>query len=99
MCPAPKHTISIYTNILIDVISVLYSRPEARGVGMSRLLSIIEAVLLAGCSAAPQSAPQPAAVAAPDTGNVTRKLQNHWHQCLEQSYRTARTNTPDKNVA
>jgi hypothetical protein len=38
-------------------------------------------------------------VAAPDTTNVTRKLQNHWNQCLEQSFRTSRARTPDKNVA
>jgi hypothetical protein len=70
-----------------------------RGMGMTRLLALTGTSLLAGCAAAPQSTPaaQPVA-AAPDT-NVTRKLQNHWHQCLEQSYRTARTKTPDKNVA
>jgi hypothetical protein len=67
---------------------------------MTRLLALTGAALLAGCTAAPLSTPaaQPVA-AAPDTTNVTRKLQNHWHQCLEQSYRTARTKTPDKNVA
>lgn len=66
---------------------------------MSRLLALLGMAALAGCSAAPQSVPKPSAIAAPDTTNVTRKLQNHWSQCLEQSYRTARTKTPDKNAA
>jgi hypothetical protein len=65
---------------------------------MSRLLALMGVALLAGCSVAPRPAPQPVA-AAPDTTNVTRKLQNHWSQCLEQSFRTARTKTPDKNAA
>jgi hypothetical protein len=66
---------------------------------MSRLLVLTAVVLLAACTAQPQPTPRTAAVAAPDTTNVTRKLQNHWSQCLEQSYRTARTRTPDKNAA
>jgi PBP1b-binding outer membrane lipoprotein LpoB len=66
---------------------------------MSRLLTLMAfALLLAGCSAAPQPAPQPVA-AAPDTTNVTRKLQNHWAQCLEPSYKAARAKTTDKNAA
>ena len=67
---------------------------------MTRLLALTGAALLAGCTAAPQSTPAPQAVApAANTTNVTRKLQNHWAQCLEPSYRTARKKTPDKNVA
>ena len=66
---------------------------------MSRLVTLTSvALLLVACTAAPQPAPQ-AVAAAPDTTNVTRKLQNHWAQCLEPSYRTARTKTPDKNAA
>jgi hypothetical protein len=40
-----------------------------------------------------------AAVAAPNTTNLTRKLQNHWSECLNQSYRTTIKQTPDKNTA
>jgi PBP1b-binding outer membrane lipoprotein LpoB len=66
---------------------------------MSRLLTLTSvALLLAACSAAPQPAPQLVA-AAPDTTNVTRKLQNHWAQCLEPSYKAARAKTIDKNAA
>lgn len=67
---------------------------------MSRLLALVTVALLAACTAAPQPTPQPTTAAgAPDTTNVTRKLQNHWSECLEQSYRTARRKTPDKNEA
>jgi hypothetical protein len=68
---------------------------------MSRLLALISVAVLAGCTAAPQSSaqpiPQPAAHA--DTTGLVRKLQNHWSQCLEQSYRTTIKQTPDKNTA
>jgi len=58
-------------------------------------------LLAAGCTAQRQAVPEPVRqnTAAPDTTNVTRKLQNHWHQCLEESYRNAKTRTPDKNAA
>ena len=62
---------------------------------MSRLVVTIAAALLAGCTAAPQPAPRASA----DTTNSTRKLENQRNQCLEQSYRTARKTTPDKNAA
>src|SRR6516164_1537310 len=62
---------------------------------MLRLVVTIAAALLAGCTAAPQPAPRASA----DTTNSTRKLENQWNQCLEQSYRTARKTTPDKNAA
>ena len=55
------------------------------------------ALAFAGCTAAPQ--PAPPATTAPDTTSVTRKLQNHWAQCLEPSYKAARAKTPDKNAA
>lgn len=64
---------------------------------MSRWLAFTSFALLAGCTAAPQPIPQPTAHV--DTTNLVRKLQNHWSQCLEQSYRTTRTQTPDKNAA
>ena len=65
---------------------------------MKGLLSLITTLALAaGCTAAP--APQPAVAATPDTTSVIRKLQNRWSQCLEPSYRIARTKTPDKNAA
>lgn len=67
---------------------------------MSRLFVVIAVALLTACTAAPQS-PQPVAQTTPhaDTTNVTRKLQNHWAQCLEPSYRTALRKASDKNVA
>ncbi len=54
-------------------------------------------LLAAGCTAQQHAAPEPVRqnIAAPDTTNVT----NHWHQCLEESYRNSRTRTPDKNAA
>ena len=65
---------------------------------MKGLLSLIATLALAaGCTAAP--ALQPAVAATPDTTSVIRKLQNRWSQCLEPSYRIARTKTPDKNAA
>lgn len=65
---------------------------------MSRLHAVIVAVALAGCVAAPTPGPQP--VAGPDTTRITtRKLQNHWGGCLEQSYRSALRKTDDKNAA
>ena len=68
---------------------------------MSRLVVTIAAALLAGCTAAPQPAPGAPASAADsaDITSSTRKLENQWNQCLEQSYRTARKTTPDKNAA
>ena len=67
---------------------------------MLRLVVTIAAALLAGCTAAPQPAPRAPASAA-DSADITntRKLENQWNQCLEQSYRTARKTTPDKNAA
>jgi hypothetical protein len=81
------------------IYATLPSETKGRA-GMWRLVALVGAELLAGCTATPQltPAPQPATVAA-NTTNVTRKLQNHWGQCLEQSYRMARAKTPDKNVA
>jgi hypothetical protein len=66
---------------------------------MLRALALLGIAALAGCSAAPQSTSQNARVTAPDTTNVTRKLQNHWDQCLNQSYRSDRASTLDKNAA
>jgi hypothetical protein len=66
---------------------------------MSRLFVLLGVALLAGCTAAPQQTPRSAQVAAPDTTNVTRKLQNHWSRCLQQSYQEARAKTSDKNAA
>ena len=68
---------------------------------MSRLVVTIAAALLAGCTAAPQPALRAPASAGDSTDmtNITRKLENQWNQCLEQSYRTARKTTPDKNAA
>jgi hypothetical protein len=76
---------------------------------MSRLIVTIAAALLGGCTVAPQPAPHAPAAADPaGTTNITRKLENQWNQCLEQSYQhwlsdqshgTARKRTPDKNAA
>jgi len=66
---------------------------------MSRVLTFAAVLLVLGCTAAPQPVPQTAAVAAPDTTNLTRKLQNHWSQCLNQSYRTTIKQMADKNTA
>lgn len=66
---------------------------------MLRLLALLAIVALAGCNAAPQATLQSASVTAPDTTNLTRKLQNHWGQCLNQSYRSGLASTPDKNAA
>ena len=66
---------------------------------MLRLLALFVIPALVGCSAAPEPAQQTARVAAPDRRNVTRKLQNHWSECLNQSYRNARADMPDKNAA
>lgn len=74
-----------------------YVKGALRGRGMSWLLTLIELAILVGCTGAPRSASQ--VITAPDTTAVTRKLQNAWHRCLEQSYRTTRTQTPDKNAA
>jgi hypothetical protein len=66
---------------------------------MSRfLLALIAVALLPTCTAAPQPTPQTAPTAS-NTTIIIRKLQNHWHQCLEQSYRTTRAKTLDKNAA
>jgi hypothetical protein len=65
----------------------------------ARAITLMGIAFLAGCTAAPKPASQPAAAPSPHTTNVARQLQNHWDQCLEQSYRRARTQTPDKNVA
>jgi uncharacterized lipoprotein YmbA len=75
---------------------------------MSRLVVTIVAALLVGCTAAPQSAPSTPAAGPSDITNITRKLENEWNQCVEQSYhhslseqsyRTARKRMPDKNAA
>jgi hypothetical protein len=60
------------------------------------LVALAAAACVSGCTAAPQSAPQTAAA---DRTNLTRKLQNAWHRCLEQSYQTTVKQTPDKNAA
>ena len=69
----------------------------ANGSVSSRLVVLFGMAALAGCTATP--APQPAVAATPDSTSVIRKLQNRWSQCLEPSYRIARTKTPDKNAA
>ena len=69
----------------------------ANGSVSSRLVVLFGIAALAGCTATP--APQPAVAATPDSTSVIRKFQNRWSQCLEPSYRIARTKTPDKNAA
>jgi hypothetical protein len=78
-----------------------HATPKTTLAATARFLALVNAQLLVGCAATPQltHTPEPAAVVAPKTTDVTRKLQNHWHQCLGQSYRSARANTPDKNIA
>ena len=68
---------------------------------MLRPLALTSIAFLMGCTAAPQPTSQPIPQPAPhaDMTGLVRKLQNHWSQCLEQSYRTTRTRTPDKNTA
>ena len=54
--------------------------------------------MLASC-AAPDHPPQ--STVRPDTNStgITRRLQNSWHRCLEQSYRVTRAQAQDKNAA
>jgi hypothetical protein len=65
---------------------------------MSRLLALLGIVALAGCTAVSQPAPAPPSPA-PDTLNLTRKLQNHWDECLHHSFAIDRAKTSDKNAA
>ena len=46
------------------------------------------------CTAAPQPSLPPVSHTQRDTTAVTRRLQNNWHRCLEQSYRVTQKQTP-----
>ena len=54
------------------------------------------ATLLANCTA-PRPSPEP--TTQPKKPSITRRLQNNWDRCLDQSYQVTRTKTPDKNAA
>jgi hypothetical protein len=66
---------------------------------MRRLFALASITLLAGCTATVQPSPPLQQPTRPDTTSITRRLQNSWHRCLNQSYQVTRTQTPDKNAA
>ena len=68
-----------------------------KGQGMWRAFALVGAALLLADCAASGPSPEPAARA--EKTSITRRLQNNWDRCLEQSYRVTRTQTPDKNAA
>ena len=68
-----------------------------KGQGMWRAFALVgAALLLADCAA---SGPSPETGGMVEKMSITRRLQNNWDRCLEQSYRVTRTQTPDKNAA
>ena len=64
---------------------------------MRRVFALAVVTFLASCSSPLPSVPPPAPRG--DIEAIAKQLQNHWTQCLTQSYNVTRTQTPDKNAA
>jgi hypothetical protein len=66
---------------------------------MWKLFAVSGIMLLVSCAVAPPPSPSPQPSSRQDTTNLTRRFQNNWARCLNQSYQVTRTQTPDKNAA
>ena len=85
-------------HILIYVTKIASWKLREISLEMWRSIALAGLTLLVSC-AAPRPSATSGPTARPDTTATTRRLQNSWHRCLEQSYRVTRSQTPDKNAA